>query len=824
VTLAPPVREQTGRVVSVYEVRAGAALAADVAALATVLTLDEVEDFAEEGGLLSIASATDADVNTEPIPYTAIDRDSATITLGVPIPSEWGPFVAGDLCWVSPPATERRADVALDGETDQVVPARIPFVLSNQLAAGVRPDQQGEWVRVTVDPYGYTLVDVEYEYATVDPASVEIVDPDTGEVTGELGADAAFNSVTADVISSPSVPLRNAEDLLLYVDPTTGSDDNDGTALPPMLDTFERVVASGWGTSDSGHVWTQVVNQGPSPPDVGVANPGMARLRVNGPDQKDIMRSSFAVLDAEASGRIALGGVPGGGSVDFGLAAHVVGSNDMWALGLNVGSTARIQIVILRLSGGSWTYLHQVEIAPAGSYVGGQVWQVRGQVQTNPDGGTDLRLKVWLDGGTEPDDWMAAVNDATATNGLNTPGGFGAFMRSGSGFLGATIGYQLHDCAFACIDSGGNIIDTTEGAVGPLATVSEALDRVGDWNDGEVRVVLSGTLTETIELNGLVGGGRLIIDGAGVAVLEGFVKLYGVHQYMELRDFTLQDLGDAGVGGSIDMRTTRHVEVLNVKVQSNGARANNIQVAEGSEARVDGCQLSGATTNCIQLIEGSMCYANDNKGTGGSTSSYRSANSIMFVSGTKPTGATATGSGGQIFGSTSSNDGGTAPPPSAKKTTTHTVSATKTWRPQWGWKDGDDTIQGEWQGSGGLSRGCAFYGSKLRKPGKTADKGQVYIHRRNTGGSSGKESIFLATHPHETRPGGGPAIGNGPVKIGELAWGQGRWFNIPAGWVQDLITGGQRGLMVYHGSASPYVIASGRSDGASMWKVKITSH
>ena len=37
-------------------------------------------------------------------------------------------------------------------------------------------------------------------------------------------------------------------------------------------------------------------------------------------------------------------------------------------------------------------------------------------------------------------------------------------------------------------------------------------------------------------------------------------------------------------------------------------------------------------------------------------------------------------------------------------------------------------------------------------------------------------------------------------------------------------TGGRRGFGLYHGSASPYVIASPYNGGGDTWKVKFTFH
>ena len=106
--------------------------------------------------------------------------------------------------------------------------------------------------------YGYALEDATLEYPETDPDSISIVDPDTGEEIGSIGGDASFDTVTADEIISPSVPRRNPDSMVLYVDPVAGSDENDGTAFYPLADTFERNVATpSWGRPIA-HPWSVI--------------------------------------------------------------------------------------------------------------------------------------------------------------------------------------------------------------------------------------------------------------------------------------------------------------------------------------------------------------------------------------------------------------------------------------------------------------------------------------------------------------------------------------------------------------------------------------
>jgi len=247
VTVAEPVLEQIAQIVSVYEIQQGSSLAADITAGATFLTVDDLDDFSDSGGLLFLRAIDDVDNSTEPLEYLSLDRAQNRILLAAAWDPAFSLYVAGDSVWISPVATERRADIALDGEEDQIVVARVPFAIAASIPLGVRPEHAGEWIRAEVTDYGYRIVDAVLEYAKTDPDSIIITDPDTGEEIGSIGGDAAFDSVTADEIISPSVPKRNYQAALLYVDPVAGLDDNDGTAFAPLGDTFTRTVAgSAW--------------------------------------------------------------------------------------------------------------------------------------------------------------------------------------------------------------------------------------------------------------------------------------------------------------------------------------------------------------------------------------------------------------------------------------------------------------------------------------------------------------------------------------------------------------------------------------------------
>ena len=828
-TLTPTIDEQLGQVLAVYEVQSGGTLAVDLVGGATTITVVDPADFHELGGELFAASGDDAAITSEVVRYNATDLIGGVITLAVPWPTDWPTFAAGDYVWCSPLATERRVDVALDGEADQLVTARLPYTIAAQVPVGVRPPDAGEWLRVAVTELGYAVVDVENEYPSTDPASVQILDPDTGEVVGELGGDAAFDTVTADEVLSPSVPYRQPDDALLYVDAVNGDDDNDGTAIPALLDLFERTVApTSWGIADTLQPWVIGFNSG----NLIDVNAGAGRLRTNGGGQFVFMRSGgFAPLDVEVYGRLAVSGTPNG-QYQLELVARGWESPSQYVLTLNynsAGSGTLTPILAMR-SASTYTNLAVGAVLVTGGAYFTQDYEARFQVQTNPDGGTDLRGKVWIADTAEPDGWMLTANDSTAA--LQQPGPVGINLRSGAAATNNVIGYTKAFTA-AVIDAGGLLVDTTVGGVGPLQTVAEAIARCGDWLEGTVRILLSGTVDEQVNIVGLGGGGRLILDGGNTATLYGTVNVVRCPCYVELRQFTLQDTGDVAApnanAGSVEVQASAYVYCYSLSVQSNTSRTANIWYAYGAHGKVEASQLNGATGRCIDVVYASLVYAVDNKGLAPGNA-HRVQGALLITSGTQPTGGNGTAGSGQIFttgagGTPPAGTGGSAPPTSTKKTVTVNADSSCTWRPAWGWRtDNDEIYQGEYAGSGGLSRGVAFFGNKLVKAGKNADSGKVYVKRAGYGGASQSQTLYLCSFAQGTKPGGSPTIVDGPRDVGGLAWGAGKWIDLPASWVQHFLDGTAKSIGLYHGSASPYVICDGRKNGTTRFQIKMTYH
>jgi hypothetical protein len=322
---------------------------------------------------------------------------------------------------------------------------------------------------------------------------------------------------------------------------------------------------------------------------------------------------------------------------------------------------------------------------------------------------------------------------------------------------------------------------------------------------------------------------RLIIDGANIATIYGTLNVIRCPCYVELRQFTLQDTGDIAAPndnvGSIFITSSAWVYCYSLGVQSNGARTANVRYTNGAHGKVEACQLNGATGRCIDADAGAVLWASNNLG-GGASNAHRANGAILITNGTQPTGGNGTSGTGIIFttgqgGTPPAGTGGTAPPTSTKKTVT--VNADSTRGGPSGVGAPTTTYQGEWAGSGGLSRGVAFSVLSSCAPASRPTAAKFTSSASRLAASQCRICTY-ARFAQGTRPGGSPTIVDGPKNVGGLAWGGAKWFDLPVAWVNHLLDGTAKSIGIYHASASPYVICDGRAEGSTRWQVRMTYH
>ena len=222
-------------------------------------------------------------------------------------------------------------------------------------------------------------------------------------------------------------------------DGTTATTTKDVTAVAPLAiakDSFSRSVTGGWGTADVGGPWT--ISGGAA--NFSVAN-GEGRMKVPtagwttsavlaqpATDTADI-RTTFAIDGTQA----------GGGTSVWLVGRRVNGTNSYRAL-LKIRADRQVEVYLVREVAGNLTYLSSRTL-PGYLYTPGQQINVRMQVTGKSP--TNLAVKLWDKGTTEPTDWTLQRTDTAPE--LQTVGGFGFYTYVSATNTGVPISVGMRD-------------------------------------------------------------------------------------------------------------------------------------------------------------------------------------------------------------------------------------------------------------------------------------------------------------------------------------------------------------------------------------------
>ncbi|MCW2527026.1 MAG: wcoG [Pseudonocardiales bacterium] len=199
-------------------------------------------------------------------------------------------------------------------------------------------------------------------------------------------------------------------------------------ALPTTAfasDDFSRTSATGWGSADTGGVWTSSLASASAV----TAGSGTLTLATAGVTRSAYL-NSIASSDTDVHLTFALDKLPTGGGTYVTVAGRkVAGLGEYRAkVQLVAGGAVRIQLVRSN-SANAETLIGSAVTVSGLTYTAGMVLQVRLQVfGTNP---TTLNAKVWNNATAEPATWQVSASDNT--DGLQTAGGIGVIgYASGS--------------------------------------------------------------------------------------------------------------------------------------------------------------------------------------------------------------------------------------------------------------------------------------------------------------------------------------------------------------------------------------------------------
>lgn len=176
------------------------------------------------------------------------------------------------------------------------------------------------------------------------------------------------------------------------------------SAVTSLADTFGRTVASGWGTSASGMVWS-VAGVGPA---TDYAVNGTVGQHVH--STKNVFRWTLTPAqraDVDLTVLWTMDKAPVGDDQYVYLVARVADTSNFYFARTYVSTAGTMQLTIRKRVGGAETLLSSVYTMP-GTFVAGDVYRMRLRVQ-----GTTLSAKAWRPADSEPDDWQLTATDSS---------------------------------------------------------------------------------------------------------------------------------------------------------------------------------------------------------------------------------------------------------------------------------------------------------------------------------------------------------------------------------------------------------------------------
>ena len=175
---------------------------------------------------------------------------------------------------------------------------------------------------------------------------------------------------------------------------------------PVATDHFERTVASGLGSADTGGAWTTSCT-GSS---LSVAD-GAGRLSVPVGRTCTVKLNSAVNQDTDLVHQVwAEGDLTGGGAYFSSVVRSTAGGS--YQARLRVATTGAVTASLTAIAGGTETALTSSVTVPGVTYTTGSKLLVRTQASgVSP---TTLRYRVWLAGTAEPSTWLQTATDSTA--------------------------------------------------------------------------------------------------------------------------------------------------------------------------------------------------------------------------------------------------------------------------------------------------------------------------------------------------------------------------------------------------------------------------
>ena len=319
-----------------------------------------------------------------------------------------------------------------NGVLDEV--AVYPSVLSPQAIAHHwdvghgNPINQAPTASFTAVPTGLNVA-VNATASTDPDGTVDAYAWDFGDGQSATGATAAHTyaaggtyTITLTVSDNGGATASTTRDVVVA--------DTPAGPVTVAADAFNRTVASGWGSADTGGAWTHS-GSGTTP---SVAD-GSGRLALTVGRTGQLRLGAVAEQDVDLTTTTWVETVPTGGGVYLADSVRLAGGNEYRGR-IRILADGSVQLSITKVDAGVETTLASSVTVAGLTYTAGTKLNLRTQaIGANP---TTVRAKVWVAGTTEPAAWQRSVTDSTAS--LQTPGAVGFYgYLSGSATAAVTV-------------------------------------------------------------------------------------------------------------------------------------------------------------------------------------------------------------------------------------------------------------------------------------------------------------------------------------------------------------------------------------------------
>jgi hypothetical protein len=199
-----------------------------------------------------------------------------------------------------------------------------------------------------------------------------------------------------------------------------------------VLDEFGRTVSSGWGTADQGGTWSLTGTAA----DFAVDG-SKGTISVAAGQSREARIGTSGQADVAVIGSVALDKLPGGGNAWAYVLARASGNN-AYRASIRVAPSGQVYAQLKKAINNSESNVGAEASVPGLVVTAGSGISFRFRVV-----GSDLRLRLWATGSTEPDGWTITDTDTTAA--LQGAGSAGVRAYVGGGVPNGPLTFQVDD-------------------------------------------------------------------------------------------------------------------------------------------------------------------------------------------------------------------------------------------------------------------------------------------------------------------------------------------------------------------------------------------